>query len=235
MKKLLLLLFFLPIVFGEYYADIELFVDSSGFVNIKGITNFPSFISGNNFTLKNKELWTLNLSYEDIFSDYIYIAHLPSGAIIKNIIAPNAMSITQDDKGLMIMGIGSNESFKLVINYEIEKENKNNMLLFFGSIFIIIIFIILSSTYYFFNKYKNNKIKIDYSILTERQGIIMKILVKKKVMTQKELEQLKLMPKSSLSRNIVSLEKKDLIIKNKKGITNQIKLNSHSVPFNSGK
>jgi uncharacterized membrane protein len=231
MKKLILvLILFTPIAFCDYYADIDLIVNDNGFVEISGINNHPLLISSTNYTSKNGNLWTLDLNINETFSDYVYEIYLPKNAAIKNLSTPKTMSITNENNVLLILGIGHNETFKLIISYIIKQEKNNYFYLILLETIILIGVIV-----YFVLYFKKNKIRINYSLLSKRQCKIMKIIENKKRVTQKYLEELNLMPKSSLSRNIESLNKKGLIIKNKKGINNILSIKSQFVPVNSGK
>ena len=69
-----------------------------------------------------------------------------------------------------------------------------------------------------------NETKIDTSKLPIRQQEIIKILKKKGKISQKELENLMEIPKSSISRNLRTLEIKGIIKKERLGITNYLYL-----------
>lgn len=68
------------------------------------------------------------------------------------------------------------------------------------------------------------KERYDFSILPQRQKDIINILKEKRKITQKELEILMQIPKSSLSRNLRTLEIKEIIKKEQVGQTNYISL-----------
>jgi uncharacterized membrane protein len=78
--------------------------------------------------------------------------------------------------------------------------------------------------FYGFIKKKSPAKKIDYSLLTKREAMIIKLVKKKKRITQKMLEKELSIPKSAISRNVKSLVKKELITKQKKGMTNVLML-----------
>lgn len=72
---------------------------------------------------------------------------------------------------------------------------------------------------------KKRKYNIDYNKLNERQKDIVSFLIKRKgECLQVEIERGLKLPKSSLSRNINSLIKKEIIIKNNVGMSNKISL-----------
>ena len=68
----------------QYYADVTINVDNSGFVTVDGITNHPDLLINNTelYTSKKQSYWLLNITKEDIFSDFIYSLTLPSGSSI---------------------------------------------------------------------------------------------------------------------------------------------------------
>jgi uncharacterized membrane protein len=71
-----------------------------------------------------------------------------------------------------------------------------------------------------------NKKKVFVSIFPKRQQDILKILKEREKITQKELEDLILIPKSSISRNVKSLLVKGIIRKEKIGLSNYLFLNN---------
>lgn len=214
MKKAIILLFILLFIspaFADYYADVDIVVNENGVVSISGLTNHPLLSSGDyNYTHENLGFWMLNITLEETFSNYVYSLTLPSGAVINYLRTPSIMSLGEEDGHIVITAIGNDEPFKAVIQYNIETQETINYYYF--------LFLLLLIPLFFIRKKKVNK--IDYLLLTNRQKQIMKIVEKKKQITQKELETRLKFPKSSLSRNIESLIRKRLIKKEKKGVTN---------------
>ena len=82
--------------------------------------------------------------------------------------------------------------------------------------------------YYLHHRYKKNKPKklnkIEIDELNSRQKKIIEIIKKEKSVTQNYLSKTLDIPKGSLSRNIESLIKKDMIIKKKFGNTFKISI-----------
>lgn len=130
----------------------------------------------------------------------------------------------------------------------LNNNNNNNFGIFRYFFYFLMIFIFISILFYlfkiksfdflnfkiFFQKCKNNGNnvkdkfefeKIDISIYSKRQQEILSILFKhNRKMTQKELEIIMGIPKSSISRNIKTLQLKGLIKKDQIGVTNYIYL-----------
>ena len=75
---------------------------------------------------------------------------------------------------------------------------------------------------------EKEKNKIDLSLFSPRQQDIIKILEEKGKITQKELETIMKIPKSSVSRNIQTLVIKGIIQKESVGLTNYISLKERS-------
>lgn len=235
----------------NYYGDFKINVDSFGYTTISGITNYLKFKNiqnSQNFISKNKNKWFLNISTNEVFDEFIYELILPSNSKITYLKTTPNFRIEEDKGFLKIIGYGSNKSLIIQVQYEVDNlltDNEDNIS--FELILIIIlsfiVFICLIVIFYMLNKIKKlnkeiitestinqnenlkNVEKIDLSILPERQKQIINILKNNGKMTQKKLEELINIPKSSLSRNIKILETKNIIKKESIGITNYLSLN----------
>ena len=62
-------------VSADYYADIDITVDDTGVISINGKTNHPDLLVENSdlYTFKKQSYWLLNITKNDVFSDYIYV------------------------------------------------------------------------------------------------------------------------------------------------------------------
>lgn len=221
MKKILFLVFILliPISYSiDYYADVDINVDESGYITIKGDTNHPSFLveSSPEFTSKKGRYWLLNITIEDKFSNFIFNLELPKNAEINYLKTPRLARIDNSLGNIKVIGTGEGQRFVLVVQYSINNVRQNNFVYV-----IIFIFLILLPVLYFLLKNKKTKTKkYNIDVLTDRQKIIFAFIKKNKKITQAQLEKKLDMPKSSLSRNIESLVRKGFITKEKKGMTN---------------
>lgn len=217
----------LGIVRAEYYADVTINVADNGLTTINGLTNHPLLLNETSelFTNKKANYWTVNLTINDNFSYYLYKIILPSGAVINYLKTPSLFRLSDESGRIVITSSGINQTINLLVQYTIERETNEIIIIIFLSIILVTILIVIK----FITKKK--KIFVDYESLTDRQKIILKIIEKKRTITQKELEKELDLPKSSLSRNIDSLARKGLIKKDAKGLTNLIRF----VPPKSGK
>lgn len=219
MKKLfyLIIILILPIVHSQdYYADVKIDVTSDGFVTIKGETNHPllKIEKSPEYTQKKGKYWLLNITIDDIFSDYIYELNLPDNAVINYIKTPSLSRIGYED-GISVIGTGKDKKFFIITQYYMTFNKKNKSIL----LYVLIILLIGIIVYYFYKKKKKKPYNPD--ILTERQKQIMKIIEKsKKPVTQAMIEKKTKLPKSSLSRNIESLVRKGILKKESKGMSN---------------
>jgi uncharacterized membrane protein len=218
MKKSLIIILSLlmpSIALGQYYADLELNINDDGTTIITGLTNHPTLTPRESSELTSKEgkYWLLNLSISDSFDYYVIKTVLPRGSIINYLKTPQIVQISEEGGRISITSIGNNESLNIIVQYSISREELNWLWL------LLLIPAIIIPIYL----RRPKKKRIDYSLLTKREAMIVKELSKKRL-TQKELEDIIKIPKSSLSRNINSLIKKDLIVKKKKGMTNIIML-----------
>lgn len=232
---LLLFLVFSPLLSAaQYYADIEIDVTDSGFVTIDGLTNHPDLliINTQNYTYKTQEKWVLNITKNDIFSDFFFNILLPPGASIYQINTSATTWIEEESNRLTIKGFVQNESLSINVDYQITKTSikKESQMLYyyinivFLIIIIIIIFIIISYQKSL-NKKRSKDIKYEDNMmgLTERQRKIMNLLIEhdtplNQITIEKELN----IPKAAVSRNIHSLERKGLIEIKKAGMSNLI-------------
>ncbi|MCH8520159.1 MAG: MarR family transcriptional regulator [Nanoarchaeota archaeon] len=110
--------------FGNYYADVEIIVSETGLVTINGITNYEDFqdIQTHKYTSKNGEMWLLNISVDEVFSDYLFRLILPENVAVNYIkTTPNIRFETIDSK-LNIVGVGQNRKFELLVQYSFQDE-----------------------------------------------------------------------------------------------------------------
>ncbi len=239
---LIILLLSLSITFvsaESYYADIEITVDDTGSIDIKGISNYPNLIiqDTEEYTYKKQSYWFLNITIEKNFSDYIYNLNLPEGSKINYIDASGFNSIEEKEGSLVISGSGKNEPLSIAVQYQIDNKlskdiTLNNIIL---AGLLILIFIVLSLLIYFIYQDRKNKFntkkeiddKLDYDLkgLSKRQKEIVNLLVdKKRPLTQTDIQKELEIPKAAVSRNVHSLELKGLVEIEKTGMSNLIRL-----------
>jgi uncharacterized membrane protein len=238
---MILFLFFLliPIINAEdYYADIEITVDNAGFVTINGITNHQDLLVNDTelYTSKNQSYWLLNITKDDVFSDFIFSISFPDSSSINYVKTSGFMRIEEDEGKLIVSGYGQNKTLSLIVQYQVDKLiNKGivNNLLFYISIIIILIIFILIVIFYFLRNYKfkvddKEKDLSEYNNLkglNERQKKIINLLIEKdRPLSQTIIQQELNIPKSAVSRNISSLELKGIIEKENIGMSNLIRL-----------
>jgi uncharacterized membrane protein len=232
----------LPLAKAEdYYADININVDSSGFVTIGGITNHPDLIVENTpiYTLKKQSYWLLNITKDEVFSNYIYVLTLPKGSSINYVTSSDSFRIEESLGNLVVRGYGENKSFSLVVQYEIKKISEEDTVSFDKNILlileiVIVALIILLVFSIFQNKRKkmvisdeklDNKAEYNFRGLSDRQKQIMQFLIdQKRPVTQAEIQKELNIPKAAVSRNVHTLEIKNLVEIEKIGMSNLIRL-----------
>lgn len=225
----------------EYYANLEIDVDNSGFVTIKGSTNHPDLIADNTelYTSKKQSFWLLNITKDEVFSGFVFLLTLPKNSEINYVTSTGSVNIGQELGSLVVKGIGENESFSLVVQYKTEKiiEDETifgldlfSIILMLTIIFLIILFFIVL---FFIDRQKKvpsiekteDGLEINLKGLNDRQKkIIMLLLECKKAMTQTEIQRELNIPKAAVSRNIRGLELKGLIEKEQHGMSNLIRI-----------
>lgn len=241
--SLLILFIFLSLVFlptisaEKYYADITIDVDRSGLVTIDGPTNHPDLKVDNSpfYTSNKQDLWLLNLTINDVFSNYYFNLNLPDGSSINRVESSGYYEIKE---GLSIQGYGQNKSLSIVVIYRVDESAVKNDLLQDNVFLIILLSIIIVSIlliYYIIQDRKNNNTvfvekttdtsEYNFRGLTDRQKEIMNYLInQKRALTQTEIQKELNIPKAAVSRNIHSLELKGLIDIEKVGMSNLIRL-----------
>jgi len=206
-----------------YYADVDITVSESGLVTISGQTNHPGLQvqDSDNHTWKKRSYWTLNISIDERFDDFIYELHLPAGSKINYLRTPSLSRIESDGSGLSIIGTGKDQNFFLVVQYRIGQRSKSRFLII--SILSIGISILALHAYVIHRKRHKKTKRYEEHNLTERQILILKIIKKeKKPITQAKIEKISRLPKSSLSRNIESLVRQGILRKESRGMSNVI-------------
>ena len=201
---------------NDYYADIVIDVENNGLITFSGTSNHPFLKNqSENFTSKNGQFWLLNISINETFSDALFELILPNNVQINYIKSSASINIFSRDNSPVISGIISNKQFELIVQYSfIYEDNKKTS---FNYYYLLLILIIIYLIHYF----KREKPNLEDFASNDRQKEIIQLLSKKD-MTQKELSDILKIPKSSLSRNIDSLVKKDLIEKKQLGMTNYL-------------
>jgi len=223
------------------FADLEITVDNAGFVNIEGNTNYPDLIVENSekYTSKIQSLWTLNITKNVTFSDFIFSITLPEHAEIRSISSSGSTLISEESGNLVIKGYGSNKSLSILIEYQTNKilETVGTFGLdIFSLVLIVTIFVLIICfliTLFLgdkrekqtFSQKRDNVPQHELKGLNDRQKKILTFLQESNIaLTQTDIQRELQMPKASISRNIRRLELKGLIEKEQIGMSNLIRL-----------
>lgn len=238
-------------VYSEnYYADIEIDIFEDGSVTINGITNYAelkNISNSQNYTSKKGEMWIFNLTTDGVFEDFIFKVNFPPGVQINYIKTTPRFRIEDNGKSISLIGIGDSQELNILIQYKIIKDEnssgaffsvENYFFIFSFVLFLFVLFII----YLAYSKFKifeknessiskninsninNAKESINLDLLSGRQKEIVEILLKRDKISQKELQEILKIPKSSVSRNVNSLVSRGFIVKQRSGITTFISL-----------
>ena len=232
---LLFLIICLPSTSAEdYYADLIIDVDSSGFVTIEGVTNYPDLLVKNTdiYTSKKQSFWLINITKDENFTDFVYVLNLPVDSSINYIKSSGSIRIEENQGKLIVRGFGENEPISIVVQYQIEKSTENEFfkfdLVFF--ILIVVIIILIAILFRIFIKERKKTEEIiengyNFKGLNQRQKQIMKLLLdRKRPLTQTDIQRELNIPKAAVSRNIRGLELKGLIEKEQIGMSNLISI-----------
>jgi uncharacterized membrane protein len=222
-----------------YYADVTITVDSSGFVTINGLTDYPGLLvkDTQNYTSKQHSIWMLNIIKEEPFSEFVYVLTLPKGSLINYIKASGSIRIEENQGSLIIRGFGENNSLSIVVQYQIVKSDESFFQVnFVYFILIPAILVVIILLVFFLVKEKRTKEpdmdkrekvapSASWKGLNHRQKQIMQLLSETTApLTQTDIQKQLQIPKASVSRNIRGLERKGLIEKEQIGMSNLIRL-----------
>ncbi len=222
----------------DYYADLIITVDTSGFVSINGLTNYPNLTIQNTeqYISKQQSYWLLNITKQETFSEFVYDLTLPKGSSISYIRSSGSLRIEENLGNLIIRGFGENESLSIIIQYQIEKQAESfiqeNIIYFIllPSILLVTLLII----FFYLKEKKTEELPAEASKkelpgelkgLNHRQKQIIQLLLERNLpLTQTDIQKELQIPKASVSRNIHGLERKGLIEKEQIGMSNLIRL-----------
>lgn len=242
---LLLLILQSPAHAKTYYADLSIEIEPNGVTHLTGLTNHPLLETKTTNELTNKKgrVWTFNLSLpsEELFSEFIYEIILPPKASVNYIKTTGSFRLISRGDQIIIYCSGENKPLSAVVQYQIDEttsQDKNKTVFpaeyyYFGAILLIIL--LAAATYFFYlrrqKSRRNTKFEgspyeeTEYSVLSDRQKEILKVLQEagKPVNQTLICEKLNL-PKSSVSRNIDSLERMGFIKKTRNGMSTMISL-----------
>ncbi len=202
-----------------FYADIDIYVQEDGTVRFTGETDHDMLRGeSEGFTSKHGRYWLLNISSDETFEAYTYRLHFPGGAKLNYVKTPKMNSIESST----ITGSGHDTRFFILVQYSYTRQHVQ--LAFLGAMLTCMITAI--AIWYAWRKRPAEIIG-----LTSRQKDIVNLLRKHRRLNQEKLARLLRLPKSSISRNIVSLERRGIVERTKEGMSNLIQL----VPKGSGK
>ena len=222
-----------------YYADIDIEIIKMGTAHITGLSSIPSLqtpLTTDQFTSKEGKYWTFNLTTEETLNSYVYELTLPEDANLNYIKTSENFRLEDSQGKLKIIGSGEDKPLEIILQYSFSSQEESSSTLPFliGTIVVLIAIIGSGFVYLFMKKTstnnsssqkeeENNPVsQIDTSLLSPRQKEIIDILLEKEKISQKALEELVSIPKSSLSRNLKTLQVKGYIRKEQIGQTNYI-------------
>jgi uncharacterized membrane protein len=225
----------------EFYADLEITVDNAGFVSIEGETNYEGLIVENSekYTSKTQSIWTLNITKNETFSDFVFSIILPEHSKVSSIYSSGSTLIGEESGNLVINGYGSNKSLSIAIEYQTDKifdtagllgvDILSSVLIVFIIVlvicFILVFLLFDNKKKPFYSPKKENIHQLELRGLNDRQKKIITLLKESNIaLTQTDIQRELDMPKASVSRNIRRLELKGLIEKEQIGMSNLIRL-----------
>ncbi len=241
----------LPTSAVSYYADVSVDLDSSGLATVSGTSNHPLLEPGvrDSLTSKKGGVWLFNLSLPegDIFSDYVYAVDLPPGASV-NYVRAESFRISSRDGRIRVSGSGNDRPLSVVIQYRLDGSAAHTDYSGYLAGAVALVLIVLAGLLFVSRKEKKPlKVSAEqqakeeppvglaplstplYSkyegVLTDRQRDIVRILSESgKPVNQASICERLDLPKSSVSRNIASLEDIGLVEKKRVGMSTFVSL-----------
>jgi hypothetical protein len=207
---------------ADYYADVNIVVDERGLVTVAGNTNHPNLtaVKSSYYTSKKGEIWTLNITLPDDFSNYIYELDLPKDSVLNYLKTPKLSRIEDDYGRMKIIGTGQDKPFVVVAQYRIDYARRA----FPYSLAIVPLGVFGLALHLILRRKKTKGPDFHMESLSDRQKVILELVRKHKTLSQSKIEKITGLPKASLSRNIESLVRKGILKKEEKGMTNMIYL-----------
>lgn len=222
-----------------YYADIIIDVDDKGRTSITGSTNYLFFENvslSDDFTSKIDGNWLFNISSDVVFSDFVYRLNLPEGVDVNYIKTTKNFRIDDSGDGIALVGSGSNRNLEVVVQYSIDNDVYDSLdgnvylIAFFSGVgFFFVLFLSFAIYRRYFDKTKQEIVienagdvieRFHYDNLTVRQKKIVDLLSENEKLTQTQISRMLDIPKSSVSRNVSTLEVKGFVQREESGISN---------------
>lgn len=206
-------------IMAATYADVDIKISSDGNVEIEGLTNYDPFINfeDSDFLSYDGKYWVLNITSKEVFSDAIYKITLPEDVVVNYLRVTDLLTIDNKNSRMTILGTANNQKLNIIVQYRLESKGVSFW-------FFVILIAVGSGLLVWSYMMKSEKHKsYTYKGLTPRQKQIFEIISKRpQGITQSEIESITKLPKSSLSRNIESLVRKELIHKEQSGMSNKL-------------
>lgn len=225
----LALILIMPSVLAQdHYADLKIDVDKNDFVSIQGDTDYESILTEGTEQYISKEngVRTLKIETPDEFSEYYITLNLPSGAAINYIKSSGTFRIESTLGKMSVITFAEDKPISITVQYTIQKTSTT--IIYCLALLVIILGTLIALMPRLLKRIKPKAEKPNLKGLTHRQKQIMELLMaKSKPLTQTEIEEELKLPKSSVSRNIRTLEMKGLIEKEKTGMSNKICIKQH--------
>jgi uncharacterized membrane protein len=190
--------------------------------NIKDLIFIPenNRLTGETYILtsKSREMWAffLNISnYDTILVDI----HLPDNLYSIESIQGVDNTINMDDRVISLIDSGK---LQFSVEYKLKSSDDHSWIAYLVILLLIMLVVYLV---YIILKRKSKKARLDYilPIINDNEKRIIEQLMKKSL-RQKKLRKKLSIPKSSFSRYMLNLEKKNLIIREGEGKNKIVKL-----------
>jgi len=197
-------------------------------LDANGETRFEIKYSTSEFSYKDGNVWRLSVDLEGLDNNFVSV-YLSENA---KLLSANEGAEIYTLGGIIIIDLKSVDN--LEISYELgRKESKNYLWILYIVLLILVLLFFFRKKFIkpkkLLEKVSSKKDKIEekndvMNTLTETESKIVKVLTENKRLTQKKILFLTGLPKSTLSRTLRSLQRKNIIEIKRVGISNVIYL-----------
>ena len=236
----------------QYYADVTVDVSPGGSASVSGTTNHPSLNARmtDSLTSKRGSFWLFNLTLptDDRFSDFFFDVRLPQGASVNYVKASGQFRITSYGGRISVRGTGSDEPLWVLVQYQLSQDieppqatDAQTPDYYYLAGAVLAASLVAAFVVWMLRRggrttapktpeeaecgYGSEPAPSDPNVLTDRQKAIMDLLrAEGKPVNQALVCERLGLPKSSVSRNVDTLEKIGLIVKTRNGMSTMLSL-----------
>lgn len=209
----------------SYYADVDVYVDSGGVARFEGVSNHPGLAEGVSlekvFIGSGYSLFNLSLGEDDLFTDFLFRVHLPEGSAI-NYVKTKGMFLIRGREGRLVVSVhGSDKPVQILVQYrqgEVDEDGGSVWAApgFFGILALAVLGVFLV--------WRAGGKRPDVALTARQKKIYEHLKSSGKPVNQSEISGHLGIPKASVSRNLDTMEKKGVVVRERMGVSTMVRL-----------